>query len=436
MDDRLILQGWGRYPQIDAQTVSCETAHQFHEVLGSPSNVIVFGKGRSYGDSALNPRAILSTGFDKILSFDRHQGILACESGVSLAELLDVIVPAGWFFSVTPGTKYVTVGGAIASDVHGKNHHNAGCFSDWLVAFDLMLPDGQIVQCSHDHHPELFQATCGGMGLTGIILNATLKLQPIKSAAIHQRTVNARHLEEVIDQFEQYHASPYSVAWIDCLAQGASFGRSLLILGNHAEDGGLERRPKPQVSIPFALPDFCLSPLTVSLFNRFYYKAKSRSDERLTVDLDGFFYPLDAIGHWNRLYGTSGFMQYQFVIPKEAGILGLSTILHKVNTAGCGSFLAVLKLLGPKNANYLSFPLEGYTLALDFKLRPSVFALFDELDRIVVDHGGRLYLSKDARMPPDVFRKGYTEWEKFVAIRQSQGAAAKFQSLQSRRLGI
>jgi decaprenylphospho-beta-D-ribofuranose 2-oxidase len=330
----------------------------------------------------------------------------------------------------------VTVGGAIASDVHGKNHHKAGCFSECVHSFTLMLPDGRVVTCSREEHRELFLATCGGMGLTGVILTATFRLQPVQSAYIRETIIRSQNLEEIFNLFRENQGATYSVAWIDCLAKGDRLGRSVLMLGEHADSGPLTPLPVRTFSMPMDLPGGLLNRYSVSWFNHLYYQRSPVFVEGRLAPLEGFFFPLDKIAHWNRLYGRKGFTQYQLVLPLAASFAGLTQILQKIGAAGLGSFLAVLKLFGPENDNYLSFPLAGYTLALDFKIEDRLFPLLDELDRVVVDHGGRLYLTKDVRMPQEVFQKGYPRWEQFAELRARYGLPAKFNSLQSRRLGV
>ncbi|MBF0551005.1 MAG: FAD-binding oxidoreductase, partial [Deltaproteobacteria bacterium] len=358
------LTGWGRYPWIKATGVSFETPEELAGYLKTSAAGIVHGLGRSYGDSALYDHVIFSRRFNKIIRFDDATGVVTAESGVTLAEIIETFLPRGWFLKVTPGTKFITLGGAIASDVHGKNHHQSGCFSECVLYFDLMLPGGNIVRCSRDQNRDLFLATCGGMGLTGVVLAVAFRLQPVKSAFIRETVVRCHNLHEVIDLFEENKSISYSVAWIDCLARGDKLGRSVLMLGEHAETGRKTPPPHPSWSIPINLPGFCLNQYSVSWFNHFYYLRQPEFVSGRLVHLDPFFYPLDKINQWNRMYGRHGFTQYQFVLPKAAGRDGLGAILSRISAAGLGSFLAVLKLLGPANENLLSFPLEGYTLAL------------------------------------------------------------------------
>jgi len=430
------LTGWGRFPRIEARGRSFDNQEALGDYLKSTEDCIAHGMGRSYGDSALNEQVIFTRRFNKILSFEPQTGTVVCESGVSLAELLEVFLPRGWFLGIVPGTKFISVGGAIASDVHGKNHHQVGCFSESVLAFDLMLPQGEVVRCSRQENAALFHATCGGMGLTGVILRAELRLVPIQSSFIWETLIPAPNLEDVVSLFQESWSATYSVAWIDCLAKNQQQGRSLVMLGEPAEAGPLTLPPTKTWTIPGGLPGFCLNQYTVSLFNYFYYRLKSKFVAGRRVSLDEFFFPLDKIAHWNKLYGPRGFTQYQLVLPKDAAPSGLQVILARIAAAGLGSFLAVLKLFGPGNANYLSFPLEGYTLALDFKIQNRLFPFLDELDRIVLDHGGRLYLAKDVRMSREVFQKSYPRWEQFAQIRQQYQLDQKFHSLQSKRLGV
>lgn len=430
------LSGWGRYPCIEAQGRSFETCEELHQHLDNFAPSIAFGLGRSYGDSALGANVLLTRRFDKLHHFDALQGILTCESGVTLAELIRTFVPRGWFLPVTPGTKFITVGGAIAADVHGKNHHTAGCFSECLVSFHLVMPEGKVLRCSKEENPELFRATCGGMGLTGVIADVTLRLQPIASAFMRETVIRCRNLQEVFQRFEEHDSMPYSVAWIDCLARGEHLGRSILMLGEHAHSGRMEMLDRGTFTLPMDFPAFCMNRYSVALFNHLYMKSRPDYAQGRPVHLDDFFYPLDSIGRWNRMYGSRGFCQYQFVLPKPSSLVGVQEILHKIGQAGMGSFLAVLKLLGPQNRNLLSFPREGYTLALDFKIQRTLFPFLRELDDIVLDHGGRLYLAKDARMPQEMFKKSYSQWERLSEIRERHGLTKKFASLQSKRLGV
>lgn len=430
------ITGWGRYPRVKTEGIYFEDSQKLGEYLKKESDVIIYGLGRSYGDSALNQKVIFSRRFNNILDFDPQNGVVTCESGVSLAEVIQVFSPKGWFLAITPGTRFITVGGAIASDVHGKNHHQEGCFSQCLLYFDLMLADKKIVRCSRKKNTELFFATCGGMGLTGVILSAAFRMQRIPSTYIKETTFRAKNLEETFMLFEEQQKVPYSVAWIDCLGNGNNLGRAHLMVGDFIDNRGFDPPPAINFSTPMEMPEFLLNRFTGRLFNQLYYQRISKPTSERVVHLADFFYPLDAILHWNRLYGRRGFTQYQLVLPKEASLPGLRLILSCVSQSGLGAFLGTIKLFGPQNRNYLSFPMEGYTLAMDFKIQQGLFHFLDELDRIVLDHGGRLYLTKDVRMSPETFRKGYPHWKTFLDLRERLGLREKYNSLQSKRLGI
>ena len=426
------ITSWGKYPIIDANINAPSTRQK---LINEKQSGIARGLGRSYGDSALSENIVVSEYLNHFISFNEDTGVLRCEAGVSLDEILKTFVPKGWFLPVTPGTKFVTVGGAIASDVHGKNHHIDGSFSDHVISITLIINE-QEVTCSKEDNPDLFHATCGGIGLTGIIIEATFKLKPITSAYINQKVVKAKNLETALALFEQYKDVTYSVAWIDCLSTGDNLGRSLLMLGEHTDKGELSTHKDGLLNMPCNMPSFLLNKYTIQAFNSAYYNKQQKEEVNNTVHYNTFFYPLDGINNWNRMYGGNGFTQYQFVIPKEAGKEGLTEILEAIAESKQGSFLAVLKVFGEGNKNHLSFPMEGYTLALDFKLNDKLFALLDLLDIIVRKYKGRLYLSKDVRMTEEMFRAGYPQWKEFQALRKEYGADELYHSLQSKRIGL
>lgn len=430
------LMSWGMYPRIKNTVFWFDKEEVLRQIIAEHDTLIPYGNGRSYGDSALSENVIDVRPHDYFIDFDEEKGLLHLEAGVLLKDILEAFVPRGWFLKVTPGTKLITVGGAIASDVHGKNHHVEGCFSTCVESFRIMLADETVVECSREERSELFRATCGGQGLTGVILEAKIYLKKINSAYLTQTTIKTMNLKETFEAFEVYKDRPYSVAWIDCLAKKDSIGKCLLMVGEFLDDGNLDYMHKKQKSIPFTLPSLILNQWSVKVFNWLYYrKVKARVSQQ-TVDIDTFFYPLDSIGHWNRIYGKNGFTQYQFILPKEYSYDGLEAILQTITASGKGSFLAVLKLYGKANDNYLSFPIEGYSLALDFKIEKGVFELLDQLDEIVQKYNGRIYLTKDVRVGKAVFEKGYPQIEAFRQFRKVNGMDKKFQSLQSIRVGI
>ena len=438
------LTGWGRYPSVTATIARPDGEREAADLVTAASvrpapdadSLVARGLGRSYGDSSLAELVVDLTGHDRFIAFDPDEGLLRCAAGVSLAEILQVFVPRGWFLPTSPGTKFVTVGGAVASDVHGKNHHVDGTFGDHVTSMRVATVSDGVVTCSRTERPDLFHATCGGMGLTGIILDVTFRLRPIDSAHIDQTVHRARDLDEALELFLRYRAAPYSVAWIDCLARGRSLGRSLLSVGRHAPDGGLRAGGDPVISVPVDLPSIVLNRHSVRAFNALYYHRVRRPGTEQRVHYEPFFYPLDGIHHWNRIYGRQGFAQYQFVVPERGGLGALRRVLEVVAASGRASFLAVLKAFGPANDNHLSFPLEGYTLALDLKYDDGLHPFLDRLDDIVLSSGGRLYLSKDGRMSPETFRAGYPRWSEWLDVRRRYRADEVLHSRQSQRLGI
>lgn len=435
------IANWGNYPVMESDERLFSYDDQLQQLVRELPNFIPRGNGRCYGDASLAEATITTTKYDKILSFDATDGIFECQSGITLDKILEVIVPKGWFLPVTPGTKFITVGGAVSSDVHGKNHHVDGSFSHHIVEMDVLLPNGELLTCSPMQYPDLFQATCGGMGLTGLITRVRFRLKKIGTSCIKQKQLKAANLEEVIKLFEQYKHYTYSVAWIDCLKKGNEFGRSILILGEHAtlnelpekwREDPLRLPKKKQVTFPFNLPSWVLNTFTVKLFNLLYYAKNTKKETNNIVSYEPFFYPLDAILHWNRGYGKKGFVQYQFVLPLSAKA-GLIEILQRISDKGLGSFLAVLKVFG-KQDSLISFPMEGYTLALDFPVRNNLLPFLDELDKIVLQYGGRLYMSKDARMKPEVLEAGYPRLREFRNIMKKYNPEGRIRSVQSDRL--
>ena len=438
------LSGWGRYPRAACQLYEARDAEDVLTALRANGSLIVRGNGRSYGDPALNPGATLSLlKSNRFIAFDPASGLLTCEAGVMLEDVIDTFLPRGWFTPVTPGTKFVTIGGMIASNVHGKNHHLAGCFGDHVESLDLALADGSVVRCSHDENASLFAATCGGMGLTGVILRATFRLKRVATSFIRRETRRTNNLDETMAAFDAAQSATYSVAWIDCLARGAAMGRALLFLGEHAmiDELPTDQRGAPLAlpkkhsrTVPCEIPSFVQNRWSIGAFNELYYRLGRPGID--VLDYDRFFYPLDGILEWRRLYGRAGLVQYQCVLPRAASRAGLAALLQRIADAGLGSFLGVLKLFGPQAGGLMSFPREGYTLALDFPASHKVLALFPALDAIVAEHGGRLYLAKDAASSAAMIERGYPGLGQFRAVRRRADPAGKFASLQSRRLGL
>ena len=443
------LSGWGRYPVINCHVWEPEQVSSLAEVMPNSNDIAVLprGGGRSYGDAALLPNGLtlLSKRLNGVLAFNQETGLLRCESGLSFTEILDAFVPLGWFLPVTPGTKFVTVGGAVAFDVHGKNHHQDGSFSRYVSSLQLMLASGEIVQCSPQDNSDLFWATVGGMGLTGFITEVEFFLHPIQTAYISSHKIKAKNLDDAFALFEQYEPQyQYSVAWIDCLASGNALGRSILMFGNHAKldelpakqhIDPLQIKSKSRFRVSFDLPAGLLNRYTIAAFNQLYY-AKLRSPQvKSIVDYDSFFYPLDFLWDWNRLYGKRGFVQYQCVLPPEVSRESLIEILQLCYREGWGSFLAVLKRFGPQEG-LLSFPMPGYTLTLDMPVKQGLWDFLNRLDLLVIQYGGRVYLAKDARLSADLFRVMYPNYPQWLEIKSKVDPKNRFSSALSQRLKI
>lgn len=414
----MAIESWGRFPKAEQRSLPLSFRDQ-----ADPSRlegpVLAHGMGRSYGDSCLNDGGtlLLTRGLSRFLAFDESTGVLRCEAGVTLAEVLELVVPRGFFLPVTPGTKFVTVGGAIANDVHGKNHHADGTFGRFVRRFELVGSDGVRRICSPTENEGHFRATIGGLGLTGIVTWAEIQLRRVPSPFIVQESLKMRGLD---DFFRINEASEkdwlYTVAWIDVLARGRRLGRGIYYRGNHAQ-----RRPPgkrivfrgPRLRVPFDAPNFVLGESSIRLFNFAYYGKQLRAIRRSTVPYEPFFYPLDSIGNWNRIYGKRGLLQWQCVVSDPDTVVRL---LEIVSRARQGSFLVVLKTFGPQRSpGMLSFPRPGITLALDFpNLGEATFSLLDRLDALVAEAGGALYPAKDARMSPELFERSFPELPAFL----------------------
>ncbi len=439
------ISGWGRYPRIRGELTAPRSFDDLEALVGSDGPVIARGNGRSYGDSSFNAAGAVSMlRLDRMLEFDAQAGVITCEAGVILGDVINAVLPRGWFPPVTPGTKYVTIGGMIASNVHGKNAVKNGAFGDHLAWFDLMRAGGDVVRCSPQENDALFRDTIGGMGLTGVILRAAFQLRRVESAWIRQDRTAHGHLDDVMRAFDESEDATYRVAWIDVLARGRNLGRSVLDIGEHAlvselpaksADAPLAWKTRRKKAVPFTLPVSPLNGLTVRAFNAMHYRLGRAGVGQSLVDWDSYFYPLDALLHWNRIYGRPGFAQYQCVLPMATAHDGLVRLLETISGAGRGSFLAVLKRLGP-TCGTLSFPMDGYTLALDFPWSKPTARLLDRLDELTLAHGGRLYLTKDSRLSASRFTEMQPEAGGFRAMRTLDGSAGSFSSLQSERLGL
>ncbi|MFP4003742.1 MAG: FAD-binding protein, partial [Alphaproteobacteria bacterium] len=379
---------------------------------------------------------LLTTRLDRLLSFDEDTGELVAEAGVTFADLMEVFLPRGWMPPVTPGTAFATLGGAVANDVHGKNHDQAGSFGDHVRWMHVLLPSGDVVRVSPRENAEIFRATIAGIGLTGIILEICLHLVRTPSNAVFRTRQRAPSLDRLVDLLDEYGpASPYSVAWIDALAKGEALGRGILETARPSERGTGDTGAR-RAGMPFDLPGFALNRHTVGAFNALYYRRAPEDGAGRRVACEAFLYPLDGIANWNRIYGRKGFYQFQCVVPKEAGREALRTLLTVASESGAASFLAVLKTLGREGRGYLSFPMPGYTLALDFPRRRNTTALLARLEAITREHGGRIYLAKDACLSRASLEAMYPKLPEFLETLEALDPEGHMTSAMARRLKL
>ncbi len=443
-----MLAGWGNYPQATfhyAEPADVPTDCQNFENF---PHLIARGMGRSYGDASLASAESLAVGtrwHNKFIAFDCVQGLLTAQAGVSLGEILDVIVPAGWFLPVTPGTRQVSLGGALASNIHGKNHHHCGAIVNFVHSLDVLTETGGF-ECSPTSRADLFYATIGGYGLTGIIRQATLRLRKIETAKIATRLIKVANLDAALAVDQEFDSRyEYSVTWLDGLARGRNLGRGIVMLGNHAtraELSGsdvarpLENRWQKPLTAPKYFPGWVLNNVTNRCFNFAYaHRFLARESESLS-NFEPWFYPLDRVTQWNRCYGRAGFVEYQCALPMANAAAGMKLILEHVHRAGLGSFLAVYKKISGDGVT-MPFAMPGYTLALDFGRRqPRLFDILDELDRLVIRHGGKVYLSKDARLQADIFREMYPEYASWREVVARYGPERRFRSRLAERLQL
>lgn len=421
--DPSAYESWGRYPHVThAGVVPVRSRNALPDLCAIEGSVLPRGYGRSYGDTCLNDGGTLLdvTSLNRIMAFDDGEGLVVCEGGVSLGDILTVALPQGWFLPTTPGTKHVSIGGAIANDVHGKNHHRAGALGRHVRRFELARSDGSRIVCSPSANAEMYAATIGGLGLTGVILWAELQLRRVNGPYMNVEMAPFRSIDEFFDVSADSDAMyEYTMSWVDCLAVGRHLGRGLLMRGNHAWQQSIPGRtaePRSRFSIPITLPSMLLNGLSVRAFNAVYYRSHSLTTSRSVEPFDRFFYPLDSIGHWNRMYGPAGFVQYQCVVPFASDRTAIRGVLRAISSSNEGSFLAVLKTFGNVTSpGLLSFPRPGVTLALDFAFRGSrTLELLARLDEIVLDGGGAVYPAKDARMSAACFRASFPRWQEFA----------------------
>ena len=442
IEKRATVTGWGLYPSAENTVISGKDLEQD---LANYSDVTPRGLGRSYADQAMNGRGYVVPYTDRkrFLAFDEKSGHLECEAGLSLFDIIQTLGPRGFFPMITPGTKFVTVGGAIANDVHGKAHHIDGSFKNCVDSFDILLANGKVVTASRKKHSDLFHANFGGLGLLGLILRARIRLRKIETTYFNQQSFSARNLEEMLDLIDEKDRQfPYSVAWVNPLARGKTLGKGVLTAGDHAllEDlpAKLRKEPlqvkgMPGLNVPFYMPGFALNGMTLRILNGVIKYVQSHAGR--FSHYDSFFYPLDAINNWNRGYGKRGFTQYQFVVPVEGARQSIRRILEEIGTSGCKPFLNVLKKFG-KGTNYLSFPAPGYTFAIDFPISRKLFPFLKKLDALVLDAGGRIYAGKDATLDAQSFASMYSELEAWKKVKRKYDPQNMYQSAIGRRLGL
>ncbi len=432
--NRRAIHGWGRHASFPATIAAPSTVRAAQAMLEEQTgSCIPRGMGRAYGDSAMAAQVLSTRRLNLVTAFDSASGILRCGSGMTLDAVLQLVVPRGWFLPVVPGTRFVSVGGAIASDVHGKNHHRDGSFSEFVDSLDILLGNGEVVRASRSEHADLFHASCGGMGLTGLILAAQLRLRGVPGPDLMRKVRMHGSLDETLQGLTQGPDAAYSVAWLDTLAGGRAFGRSILEYAEHVQ--GSEGAAVRTGNLPVPGRVSPLQRWSMRCFNELHWWGE-RYRGAGRVHYQQFFFPLDRWANWNRLYGRSGMAQYQFVVPGTPEQGGVAEILARVRASAHPCFLAVLKMFGPGNANPLSFPRAGCTVALDFRIRDGLAALFAELDAMVIEQGGRVYLAKDLYLQPASFRSMYPDWEAFQQVRERYHARGRFVSLQSQRLAL
>jgi len=443
-----VLHGWGVTAPTAASLVGLDEPDTVAAAIkgDNPRGVIARGYGRSYGDPAQNAGGVVVSGPSSagLISMDLATGLAVVRAGTSIDQLIRWLVPLGWFVPVTPGTRSVSVGGAIAADIHGKNHHWSGSWCRHVESFRLMLADGSIVDVSPTSDHELFWATCGGMGLTGVILDATIRMKPIETSWLTVDTDRVGNLGDLMSLMASSDRDyEYSVAWIDLVAGGASMGRGILDRGRFARRDelgptqarhALEFHDHEIATLP-PMPSGLVNPLTVRAFNELWYRKSRRQRRGKLLTISQFFHPLDLVRNWNRIYGPRGCIQWQCVVPLDRGDV-IEAVVQRLSSLHLSSFLAVLKLMGPADEAHLSFPQEGWTLALDVPVGAGLGAVFDDLDELVVGAGGRLYLAKDARMRPELMPLMYPRLDEWRAVRDRVDPERRFQSDMSRRLGL
>ena len=436
----LDLSGWGRLPRVSCRAIRPERLTAAVDAVrsGPEGGLIAHGNGRSYGDAALNGdgHVLLTRRLDRILAFDANAGELVCEPGLTISEAQHFLVPRGFTLPAVPGTGFATLGGSVANDIHGKNHDRSGSLGDHVRWFDLLTADGSFRRVSAEENPDLFAATIGGIGLTGILISVALSVLPCPSNAVRVTEMRAEDLDHFLTLLSQHRdRETYSVGWIDTLARGGKFGRGILEVAEPSETP-VDARPARQRKVPIDMPAFLLNRYSISAMNALYFNRVPALGRDRVVPLERFFHPLDMIHDWNRMYGKGGFRQFQCVIPDDKAQTGIRRLLEAVTDSQAASFLAVLKTMGGEGRGYLSFPMRGFTLALDFPERPGTLDLLKWLESTTLEHGGRVYLAKDSCLSRDGFERMYPKLPDLRRVLRQVDPAGLFASDMARRLDI
>ena len=438
------ISGWGKYPFKKTKLYYPKSFNEIKKILKNDKKLIARGNGRSYGDSSIGFQETISTiNLNDVISFNYSSGILVAESGILFKDIIEKFLPVGWFPYVVAGTKYITLGGAVAADIHGKNHHNEGTIANYIEWFELIIPNGKTLKCSRKENLDYFKWTIGGMGLTGIITKICMRLRQVDTGLIKQKIIRTQNLKETFSVLNDSKNYTYSVAWLDTMSKGINLGRSIITLGDHLNESVNEISIKNKYStkennflnIPFNFPNLFLNKYSIKIFNSLYYNMHFLVKKEKNILWNKFFYPLDKIINWNRMYGSKGFMQFQTVIPFENSYKGIDKIINKIQEKKSGSFLTVLKKFGAYRDG-LSFPMEGYTITLDFPCNKKNFSLLDELDKIALKYNGKFYLAKDSRMSAESYKQNIIYAREFELFRSKNGLNKKFCSFQSNRLSL
>ena len=432
-----MINGWGKYGNYETRLYKPKTISLIKKKLNKSftDTFICRGLGRSYGDSSINNKIINLSNFKKKFQISKIKKEITCSSNFSIKDLLPILLKENFFLKVTSGTQYVTIGGAIASDIHGKNHHKDGSFCDYVNEIQILLANGKILKCSKKKNQKLFFSTCGGMGLTGIILSAKIQLLKIPSSFIKEIMIKSNSLTETLSYFKKYNHKKYLASWIDTNATNKNLGRGIMYIGEHTKQKNKDFVKKTSLKIHFNFPNFFLNNFFLKLLSKIYF-IKSLNYKEHVVDIKKYFYPLDNIENWNMIYGNKGFVQIQILISNQNLVKNLKKIILFFQKKNQISFVSTLKKMGAKNKNLLSFPENGYTITFDIKNNPNLKNFYDELEKILIKMNAKIYLTKDILMTKKYFKKTYSNASKFIRYKKIYDPKFKFTSYQSKRLGI